>query len=119
MNFVSVYDLNIARLERKLRTRQCERSLLEFTKDAWPQIESVPFKSGWHIECLCDHLEGTANRQIFRLLLNLPPRHCKSSIVSKIFPAFVWAQNPNPSWRPELEDAAIMPESWRGPGVKF
>ena len=117
MNSVNVYNLNI--VERELRKRECEGSLLEFSKEAWQQIESVPFKGGWHIECLCDHLEAIANRQIYRLLLNFPPRHCKSSIVSKIFPAFVWAQNPNPDSDPALDHLAIMPESWCGPGVKF
>jgi predicted phage terminase large subunit-like protein len=117
MNSVNVYNLNI--VERELRKRECEASLLEFTKDAWPQFESVPFKTGWHIECLCDHLQAVANREILRVIFNLPPRHCKSSVVGISFPAWVWAQNPNPKRKPELVGAAIRPNTWRGPGVKF
>jgi predicted phage terminase large subunit-like protein len=119
MNVVSAHELNAARIQRVLRTRECENSLLEFTRDAWPQWESVPFKSGWHIECLCAHLEAIACQSIFRLLLNFPPRHCKSSVVDISFPAWCWVHKPNPGNKPELAQQAIQPDTWLGPGVKF
>lgn len=106
----------IIQLERD--RRDAERSLLEFTKQSWRNVEPGPFSSNWHIECVCDHLEAVANRQILRLLINIPPRHMKSLGTNIFFPAWVWAQDPNPDEDPEFT-GSVMPETWRGPGVKF
>ena len=56
----------------------------------------MEFQSNWHIDAICDHLEAVADRQIKRLLINIPPRHMKSLGANVFFPAWVWAQNPNP-----------------------
>src|SRR5260370_14782249 len=56
--------------------RECERSLLAYTHAGWRWAgEPSRFVDNWHIECMCEHLEAVANRQILRLLINLPPRH--------------------------------------------
>jgi predicted phage terminase large subunit-like protein len=74
---------------------QAEFSLHEFIKQAWPIIEGdVAFVDGWHIQAICEHLEATVNRQIKNLIINMPPRCCKSSLVSIAFPAWVWIHNP-------------------------
>ena len=96
-----------------------ERSLLDFIGGFWRCIEPKGFQSNWHIEAICDHLEAVVDWQIKRgLLINIPPRHMKSLAANVFFPAWVWAQNPNPD-----NDIGypfqIRPDSWRGPGVKF
>jgi len=63
--------------EFELDRRECEPSLLEFSRRGWKYVEPSGFKSSWHIECICEHLEAVANQQILRLLLNVPPRHMK------------------------------------------
>src|SRR5689334_23337851 len=74
-----------------------ERSLLDFIGGFWPCIEPKRFHSNWHIEAICDHLEAVVDWQIGRgLLINMPPRHMKSLAANVFFPAWVWAQNPNP-----------------------
>jgi predicted phage terminase large subunit-like protein len=95
-----------------------ENSLLDFIGAAWPAIQPVAFKRNWHIEAICDHLEACANWQINRLLINMPPRHMKSLTANVFFPAWVWAQNPNPDNDPNYR-LWIRPNSWRGPGVSF
>jgi hypothetical protein len=87
-------------LDQKLipesQRRTCEGSLLEFTnKRAWRWVEPSPFVSNWHIECMCEHFEAVAHRQILRLLINIPPRHSKSLGLNVFFPAWVWAQHPD------------------------
>jgi predicted phage terminase large subunit-like protein len=51
--------------------------------------------SNWHIECICYHIQqmvfGEAPR---RLVLNLPPRTLKSSIVSVALPAWLLGRTP-------------------------
>ena len=96
-----------------------ERSLLDFIGGFWRCIEPKGFQSNWHIEAICDHLEAVADWQIKRgLLINIPPRHMKSLAANVFFPAWVWAQNPNPNNDPAYR-FQVRRESWRGPGVKF
>ena len=52
------------------------------------------FTDGKHIKAICDHLQWVAERKIRKLLINLPPRHGKSSIIAVAFPAWLWLQNP-------------------------
>jgi hypothetical protein len=42
----------------------------------------------------------------------------KSLGANVFFPAWVWAQNPNPE-NDQNYQFQIKPDSWRGPGVKF
>ena len=54
-----------------------ERSLVEFTREFWRYVDPVPFRSNWHIEAIAEHLEAVNRGEIRRLLINIPPRHCK------------------------------------------
>ena len=93
--------------------------MLDFIGGFWRCIEPKGFQSNWHIEAICDHLEAVADWQIKRgLLINIPPRHMKSLAANVFFPAWVWAQNPNPNNEPAYP-FQIRPDSWRGPGVRF
>lgn len=75
---------------------KAELSLHEFLKQAWPSIEGdKPYTDGWHIHAIAEHLEAVANRQIRNLIINIPPRCCKSSLVSVAFPAWAWLHAPN------------------------
>lgn len=62
---------------RLIEKALAEKSLLDFVRLGWSQVESGPFSSNWHIEAICDHLEAVSRRQIKRLIINLPPRHMK------------------------------------------
>ena len=105
----------LRRLDFHCRRREVETSLLEFTKDGWNVIEPGRLHINWHVECLCEHLEAVAHQQLLRLLINLPPRHMKSSVANVFFPAWVWANRP----RKDLNGAPTNAEGWFGPGVKF
>jgi len=83
-----------------IRTEQANRSLLQFTMQAWPVIEpATVFVSGWHIEAICEHLEAAYKRQIRNLIINIPPRHMKSLLVSVFWPAWVWGPGDDPESR--------------------
>ena len=111
-----------AGLRHSLRERadaiRYEDSLLDFIAANWRSVEPQAFVSNWHIAAICEHLEAVADRQINRLLINMPPRHMKSLAANVFFPAWAWAQNPNPDDDPTYT-FAIRRNSWRGPGVKF
>lgn len=63
-----------------------------FLKGAWKYIDPSPWKDGWPIEAVAEHLQAVADGEIKRLLINIPPRCGKSSLCSVAFPAWVWAQ---------------------------
>lgn len=74
-------------------------TLKEFTKQAWHVVEPArPFISNWHVDVLAEHLTAVLNGEIKNLIINIPPRTTKSTLVSVIFPAWAWAQNPTLSW---------------------
>ncbi len=75
--------------------RKAEGSLYEFVKQAWAIVEpGAPFIPSWHIETICEHLEAVTDGSIRRLLINIPPRHSKSSIVSVLWPMWEWLADP-------------------------
>src|SRR6266852_9984463 len=68
-------------------------SLAEFVRQAWHIIEpTTPLLWNWHLDAICEHLEAVANTDIFRLIVNLPPRSGKSLVTSVLWPAWVWTK---------------------------
>ena len=57
--------------------------------------KGVPFQDSWHIRMrICEHIEALSRRQIRRLIINVPPRSLKSTIISVAFPAWRWLKMP-------------------------
>lgn len=76
---------------------KAQSSLHEFVIQAWPIIEpKEPFVDGMHIKAVCRHLEAVSKGLINRLIINVPPRTSKSSIISVIWPTWDWLFFP---WR--------------------
>ena len=89
---MNVADANPFELLREIERVECETSLYEFVKRAWKYVDPSPFLPGWPLEAMCEHLEAVVDGDIRKLLINIPPRCGKSSIVSVCFPAWVWTQ---------------------------
>jgi hypothetical protein len=82
-------------IDREMATR----SLGEFVRQAWPVVEpSTPFVPGFHIDAIIEHLEAVTRGQIRNLLINVPPRHMKSLLVSVFWPAWEWIRWPERRW---------------------
>lgn len=82
-------------IEAEEKRRLAETSLYEFVKQAWAVVEpGVPFIDGWHLQIICEHLEAITNGELRRLLINIPPRHAKSTIVSVMWPCWEWLTRP-------------------------
>lgn len=70
----------------------------EFVRMAWPIVEpGMEFIDNKHIEHICLHLEAVTDGRIKRLLINIPPGHAKSLLVSVLWPAWSWLKKPE--WR--------------------
>ena len=74
---------------------KAELSLYAFLKQAWPWIEGgTPFVGSWHISAIAEHLEACYRREIRNLMIHVPPRSSKTSLISIAFPAWTWIHNP-------------------------
>ena len=78
-----------------LMRKVCQNSFAMFVKVNWSVIEkSERYVHNWHIDAIAEHLQAVRKRQIRNLLINMPPRHAKSTMISVLFPAWVWSQQP-------------------------
>lgn len=82
---------------------QC-KTLAGFVRAAWKYIDPAEFVDNWHIDAICEHLEAVTFGQCRRLIINIPPRHMKSLLVSVAWPAWVWTlQKTSPLSGPGVE----------------
>src|SRR5690242_10891889 len=86
-------------LRKEIDQELSTRRLGEFVRHAWTIVEpSTPFVPGWHIDAIIAHLEAVSFGQIRNLLINVPPRHMKSLLVSVFWPAWEWIRWPERRW---------------------
>ena len=75
-----------------LRLMERRNSFYTFVQDT---ILTKPnYVDGAHIRILCDHAQQVAEGKIDRLIITLPPRHMKSTIMSEAFPAWCLGRDP-------------------------
>lgn len=55
----------------------------------------TPYMHNWHIEAIAEYLAACARGDIPRLIINLPPRMLKSTIISVAWPAWVLGHQPS------------------------
>lgn len=97
-------------LRRQVHIAQCRHKLSEFLKHGWQVLEpTVSLDWAWHIEALCDHIQGMLEdwiefqknpdfeQRCRNLAINVPPGSLKSRILSVYAPAWMWLKFP--SWR--------------------
>lgn len=78
---------------------RCRASLRTFIREAWPVVEpATPFISGWHIDCISEHLEAQSAGELPRLIINIPPRTMKSLTTGVFWPAWEWLFAPHTRW---------------------
>jgi hypothetical protein len=82
----------LSALDRLNERERCENSLIEFFACAWPQFDPAPVKINWHHEVIAEHLEAVTRGEIRKLLISVPPRCSKTSLVNVCWPAWIWAQ---------------------------
>jgi predicted phage terminase large subunit-like protein len=81
---------------RMLLADRLAGDLASFVKKAWTIIHpSRPLVWSWHYDLLCEYLTLVHQRMIKRLIINVPPRTAKSTIVTIFFSCWVWASDPS------------------------
>lgn len=76
----------------------CKRRFFRFFREFWETIETVELKLNWHIEYICDALQDAYETWAMEvsqddILINMPPGTSKSTIVTQLFPAWLWVRN--------------------------
>ena len=84
---------------RKVAARNSQLDLYNFVVGAWPVLEpGRPLVHGWHIDAICEHLQAVTSGDIRNLIINMPPRHMKSLLVSVLWPCWEWTLHPEHRW---------------------
>jgi len=75
-------------------------TLRQYSEKMWETLEPAqPFVPGWHIDAICEHLEACTRGDIKKLIINMPPRHGKSLLVSVFWQTWHWGEvNPSSRW---------------------
>ncbi|MDZ4726193.1 MAG: phage terminase large subunit [Leptospira sp.] len=91
MAITAVLPLELrVKIAREIKSREDDSekqeilSFKEFIRKFIPH-----FKFYWHTEVIIQRLQDVADGKINRLMIFLPPRHSKSELVSRIFPAYI------------------------------
>lgn len=66
-----------------------------FARYVWNQVEPKEFINNWHTDLIAAHLEACFDEKIQNLIINVPPRTGKTTLVSIIYPVWVWINNPS------------------------
>lgn len=71
-----------------------KRVFKRFVSLMWPCLEDVPLVPNFHLDAICDHLQAVHEGKTKDLIINIPFRLGKSVIVSVMYPAWVWVNDP-------------------------
>lgn len=85
---------------QKIAAELCRRDFYFFIQEFWETI--IPEKPvwNWHIEYLANELQIVGRRiinrepKLYDLIINVPPGMSKSTIVSILFPVWLWINDP-------------------------
>ena len=87
--------LELTRALRPLFAKGLANDLADFAKSAWPILQpGRPLTWSWHYDYLCELLVLVKRRELRRLIINVPPRTLKSTLVTIIYPVWVWLTEP-------------------------
>lgn len=89
-------EITEEQIDAEQHKRRCRESFEYFVKALWHVVEpGRPLVWNWHMSAICHALERVTRREITRLLINVPPGHSKSLLVSVFWPAWQWLEDPN------------------------
>lgn len=73
-----------------LKRRKARSNLLDFTT-----YTKADYKVNWHHRLICEKLDEFIEGKNKRLIIACPPRHGKTELVSRRFPAYLLGRNPD------------------------
>lgn len=98
------------------RAEMCRRSFRFFVTEFWDIVVTQPMKPNWHIDLICTELQQMGlmvvakQPKLHDLIVNVPPGTSKSTLISILFPAWLWAFDPTLSFITGSYSSAISLE---------
>ena len=83
----------------QIEREECQDSFFEFVKSFWDVVIKEEPIFNWHIEYLCNELQELSKYIVARekkpydIIINIPPGTTKSTIVTIMFPAWLWVKD--------------------------
>lgn len=87
----------VTKEQRQVLMEEARRELARRTMGDFVLYVDDNYRMNWHHRLLCDYLDKLACKEIRRLMVFMPPRHGKSELVSRKFPAYLLGRNPDTS----------------------
>lgn len=81
---------NPSDVREEIRREIARNSFLDFVRYTKPD-----FEVNWHHRTICEELDALMAGHTTRLILCTPPRHGKSELISRRFPAYVLGRDPD------------------------
>ena len=79
-----------------IEKQRMREKLAPFVKQVVATVDpGAEYRHNWHIDLICEYLEACTNGDIKRLIINIPPRHLKTLIISVAWPAWMIGKNPS------------------------
>lgn len=91
--------INYKELAIKVVADQCRRDFFYFVQTFWDVIIKEEASYNWHIPFLCEELQKLSKSIVARepkpydLIVNIPPGTTKSTIVTIMWPVWLWTQD--------------------------
>lgn len=96
LQLVMALDERLRRKRRALADKAREDFFTFFRYFAWPVLEpSTEYVDNWHVHAICEHLQAVSKGQVNRLIINMPFRMLKSTLVSQAWPVWEWIERPS------------------------
>ncbi len=92
-----IIELDFLLIQR--RSDELKASLFVFVKEFWNVIVTDEYVHNWHIEFLCNEVQIVlewvlrGEVKLYDLIVNIPPGTSKSTIISRMAPAWLWAND--------------------------
>lgn len=82
--------------ERLIYSLLCRQDFHFFFRESFNIVNpGVELMINWHVDLICRYLQAIEEGTIKRLIINIPPRSLKSTIVSISWPAWILGRNPS------------------------
>ena len=93
-------SIDVAKMALQMVASECRKSLFYFVQTFWDVVIKEEPIYNWHIPYLCEELQKLSvciiNRQPkpYDLIINIPPGTTKSTLVSVMWPVWLWVNDP-------------------------
>lgn len=82
--------LELAQVLEEIDYLECEESLSHYVESSWSHFDPAKFVGNWHIDAIADHVQACLLGEIKDLIVSVPPRFGKSSLISIAAPTWMW-----------------------------